>query len=71
LCLGFLQGVNSTFGFVGDEIKNETKFCAPDRMANGQLVRVVVKYLTDNPKKLHLPQTGLVWFALQDAYPCK
>lgn len=71
LCLGFLQGVQSSFSFLSDDLKEEAKFCLPNGVTNGQITRIVVKYLKDNPKLLNKNRMGLVWLALTDAYPCK
>ncbi|PMZ76949.1 Rap1a/Tai family immunity protein [Pseudomonas sp. FW305-70] len=70
VCAGYVQGVESTVGFYSDDLANDAKFCVPNGVTNGQLVRIVVKYLKDNPKQLNLTRTGLVWSALKDAYPC-
>lgn len=71
LCGGFIGGVNSTVLFYSDVLKKDDKYCMPDSVTNGQMVRIVVKYLKDNPKLLNNGRTGLVWSALRDAYPCK
>ncbi|MNR20266.1 hypothetical protein D3C85_1370980 [compost metagenome] len=70
-CGGFVQGVSSTVFFFRGELKKDDKFCEPDTATGNQLVRIVVKYLTDNPKMLNEGRTTLVWVALMDAYPCK
>ncbi|MNR61896.1 hypothetical protein D3C85_1837700 [compost metagenome] len=66
-----MQGVVSTVYFYSDELKKDAKFCLPGNVTNSQMVRIVVKYLKDNPKNLNEGRTGLVWSALKDAYPCK
>ncbi|MNP43722.1 hypothetical protein D3C76_1375580 [compost metagenome] len=70
-CGGFVQGVSSTVFFFRGELKKDDKFCEPDTATGNQLVRIVVKYLKDNPKMLNEGRTTLVWLALMDAYPCK
>ena len=70
-CGGFVQGVHGTVAFLSDDLVKEAKFCSPNGVTNNQLVRIVVKFLKDNPKQLNLNRTGLVWAAFQDAYPCK
>ena len=70
-CGGFVQGVNSSVFFYSEVLEKDDKFCVPDSVTNGQLVRIVVKYLKDNPKILNKDRTTLVWLALKDAYPCK
>jgi hypothetical protein len=71
MCLGMVQGVQSTVYFLSDDLNNDSKFCVPTKVSIGQLVRIVVKYLKDNPKLLNESETGLIWLALKDAYPCK
>jgi hypothetical protein len=70
-CGGFVQGVLATNIFYSDELKKDVKFCVPGTATYAQLVRVVVKYLKDNPKLLNESQVVLTWSALRDAYPCK
>lgn len=70
-CGGFVQGVTGTVFFYSELLKNDDKFCVPDSATNGQVVRIVVKYLRDNPKLLNENKVTLVWLALRDAYPCK
>jgi hypothetical protein len=70
-CGGFVQGVASTSAFYDEFIPIKLKFCTPDTATNSQLVRIVIKYLKDNPKTLNESRTVLVWRALLDAYPCK
>ena len=43
----------------------------PDGVKREQVVRIVVKYLEDNPKDLHRDEGLLVAAALVAAYPCK
>ncbi|MFL1524111.1 Rap1a/Tai family immunity protein [Pseudomonas sp. O230] len=71
ICGGFIGGVNSTVFFYSDVLKKDVKYCMPDSVTNGQMVRIVVKYLKDNPKRLNEGRTELVWNAFMDAYPCK
>ncbi|MGF6199793.1 Rap1a/Tai family immunity protein [Pseudomonas laurylsulfatiphila] len=71
LCGGFVPGVASTVSFLKNDLKKDAKFCTPIGATNGQLVRIVVKYLSDNPKLLDMDRTRLVWYAFVDAYPCK
>jgi len=45
--------------------------CIPPRATDGQLARVVVKYLEKHPAQLDGEQTLLTLLAFQDAFPCK
>jgi hypothetical protein len=71
MCVGFVEGVVSTTAFFSENLESEAKLCVPKNATNGQLARVVVKYLKDHPAKLNEGKTGLVWLAMRDAYPCK
>ncbi|MNJ01850.1 hypothetical protein D3C73_1616130 [compost metagenome] len=66
-----MQGVLATTFFYSDELRKDEIFCVPTTVTYAQLVRVVVKYLQDNPKDLNKGRMTLVWQALMDAYPCK
>lgn len=71
LCTGFMQGVIGTVIFYSETLKKDDKFCLPNNVTNGQLVRILVKFLKDNPKMLNENRVSLVWLAFMDAYPCK
>lgn len=44
--------------------------CVPTEVADEQAIRVVIKYLTDHPKELHLHDVILANAALKSAFPC-
>jgi len=71
LCLGSVQAVRGTVDFLSDDLKNDSKFCIPAGVTNGQIARITVKFLKDYPTLLNQSQAGLIWLALTDAYPCK
>jgi hypothetical protein len=49
-----------------------TLFCVPQQgIENGQMARIVIKYLNDNPKDLHQSARLCLIHSLQDAFPCK
>ena len=60
--------------YQNDIIGRTNAVCFPDEVnsADGlvQLVRVVVKYLEDNPRSLGLEAWGLVVLALVESFPC-
>lgn len=68
-CLGVVQGVTDMLVIYQDKLPN--KFCVPSDIPYGQGVRIVVKYLQDNPKLLNNQDTVLVLAAYADAYGCK
>lgn len=70
--LGVVQGVE--FGATVVEAKGKKVpelFCRPSEVENGQLVKVVVKYIHDAPEFAHLPTPDLIINAMRRAYPCK
>jgi hypothetical protein len=71
ICTGLVEGVISTVVFYSGVLKKDEKFCMPDNVVNAQMVRIVVKYLKDNPKQLNKMNTVLILDAFKDAYPCK
>jgi hypothetical protein len=47
------------------------RICIPDGVTNGQLEKVVLKYLRDNPATLHIASAYLTAAAIQEAFPCR
>ena len=73
-CRGYVMGaVETRLLFENLKRQESTKkhFCMPDEMLNSQLVLIVVKFLHDNPDKLHWAAPALINNALIAAYPCK
>ena len=71
-CYGFIRGVagaNDAFSLI-PSIK-AVKHCAPENVTNGQLSRVVLKFLRQHPENLHSTGAALVLAALRNAYPCE
>ncbi|WP_223592416.1 Rap1a/Tai family immunity protein [Pseudomonas sp. A-R-19] len=71
LCGGFVRGVTSTNFLYSELFKQKFGICEPRNISANQDVRIVVKYLENNPKQLSEDRTILVWLALADAFPCK
>ena len=62
-----------SFGYVlgvYDALTGVTMFCPPNNVSQGQVVQVVLKFLNQNPEKLHFSADSLVVKALQQAWPC-
>lgn len=67
-CFGFLQGVRNMLQIFDKEMK----VCWPKNgIENGQAVRIVLKYMRENPNKLHEDQLLTVILAFREAYPCR
>ncbi len=45
--------------------------CVPRGVSTIQIVRVIKKYLADNPEKAHRPTRYIASLALAGAFPCK
>jgi hypothetical protein len=45
-------------------------FCRPDNTENGQLVKIVLKYIREHPEDAHQPTGLIVLWAFQRAFPC-
>ena len=72
-CVGFLQGIGAVLGEMEASVNTTTAdlgICMPDAASTGQITRVVVKYLEENPALLHLSQDTLAIAALVHAFPC-
>lgn len=67
LCLGFIEAARSYTMGLPDHVRS----CTPVAATNGQVVRVVVKFLEDNPRRLHESFVTLVAESLKAAWPCK
>jgi hypothetical protein len=68
LCMGFIDGYRELA--VMTQPSNAKLLCLPDAVSNGQLLRVIAKYLGQHPERLHLPAAQLIYDATNDAFPC-
>jgi Ssp1 endopeptidase immunity protein Rap1a len=69
-CEGYLRGFIDSHG-MESSMTGDYLYCLPPGTSTAQVVLVVVKYLEDNPTKLHQPRAPLVARALTQAFPCK
>lgn len=44
--------------------------CFPQRATLGQLIKVTLKFMDNNPKHLDMPFTAIAFLALNEAFPC-
>ena len=68
-CRGYVAGAVDQM--VGLSLHTATVYCIPSNADNDQSVRVVLKYLNDNPATLNYPAGALVAKAIIAAFPCK
>lgn len=69
---GFTNGVEVEMLFVENAAKQSTHapFCVPASVENIQIVRVVLKYIRDNPAAARRKTNSLIMFSLGERYPC-
>ena len=70
---GFIHGVQMESVYAGVMTGGREApilFCFTSVAENGQLVRIVLKYIRNHPEKAHLSGPQLVGEALQQAFPC-
>jgi hypothetical protein len=73
-CLGWVEGFADGF-LVHEELLNvprrDRMACVPQGVTTVQMVRVIQKYLADNPGKAHRPTRYIASLALAGAFPCR
>ncbi len=74
-CLTFLEGLRQ--GVILEIDLSRTTghstlfpFCVPEEIEGGQEIRVLLKYLRDNPAKTHLRTATLFGMPMKDVFPC-
>ena len=70
MCMGYHRGVIEARG-IWETVSKFKTICLPDGVTDDQTIRVVVKYLNENPANLHTTAAALVMVALKEAFPCK
>jgi len=73
-CLGWVEGFQDGFT-VHDELlsvpEKDRMVCMRRGMTTVQIVRMIKKYIADNPEKAHRPTRYIASLALARAFPCK
>jgi len=68
-CYGYISGLNDAFMYGKILWSGKPPFCNQDTTTD-QNVRIVLKYIKDNPEQAHT-STGLLFLqAMQKAFPC-
>ena len=70
LCAGYIGGVVDGYQSAFDSKSNRT-FCRPVQVTNGQIQMIAIKYLKNNPQRLHDYAPFLILMAMSEAFPCK
>jgi hypothetical protein len=68
---GICAGAITALTFIGSSLPEGYRTCPPKTATHGQKIRVVIRYLEQQPERLHEPFNGLVLEALSSAWPCK
>lgn len=71
VCMGYVAGfddLSAVYSYFEDDPRT---FCVPTEVSREQLIRVLVKYLQDNPARLHENRAILLNDAISDAFPCE
>ena len=69
-CMGYIQGFLEGHMALAVVSGVSPTYCCPQNVDFGQVRRIVVKFLNENPDKTHLFISALVEKALIDAFPC-
>jgi len=73
-CLGWVEGFEDGFT-VHDELlsvpEKDRMVCVPRGVTTVQIVRIIKKYIADNPEKARRPTRYLASLALARVFPCK
>jgi hypothetical protein len=73
-CLGWVEGFRDGFT-VHDEVlgvpEKDRMVCTPRTVTTVQIVRVMKKYIADNPDKAHRASRYVASLSLARAFPCK
>jgi len=73
-CLGWVDGFAEGFLVYGELLnvpKKDRMACVPRGVTTIQIVRVIRKYLAENPGKAHRPTRYVASIALAGAFPCR
>ena len=67
-CLGYLNGSRNAIQVFADK---GNFICLPSKgIDNGQTLRIVMKFMRENPKYLHEDELLMVAMSLKEAFPC-
>lgn len=70
-CVSYISGFLDSMSLTAKFTKGKRTVCTPERgVSNDQAVRLLVKYLRENPEILHESGRMSLYLALQKAFPC-
>ena len=68
-CLVYLEGLRDMYRHILNE-GVPYQICYPPNMTNGQVEKIMTKYLNDNPELLHFTFTSLFLNKMMMTFPC-
>ena len=71
VCSSFVRGVHSGLTLSQEFLKMSPHYCSPENMTVTQAVKIISKFLEENPEDLHQPAESIVYVALAKAFPCE
>lgn len=72
-CAGYVDGVLETHGMwkaVEGKTSQAAHYCMPAEVPNGQVLKIIKKWLDENPERLHWSGEVIIHKALMQAFPC-
>jgi len=75
-CLAYVQGLydgivfEAEYATMFDKRTAARPFCVPENLETGQMARILLKFLRNNPDKAHLQTKMLFGAALKDVFAC-
>ena len=71
VCFGVIRGFRDMNDIYKAGLTDKhALFCPPQKVITGQLMRIAIKYLEENPSKLHERGDYLLLEAYAEAFPC-
>lgn len=70
-CFGYIMAIVDNNESIVTAGLMQKLYCIPDDLIVNQLLRVVVKYLQENPEKLHMAASDLLTNAFIKTFPCQ
>lgn len=75
-CLGYITGARETYALWSEYSRrrngaNPAPVCIPGKATNQELALVALKYMNDNPTKMHEKYQLVLLYAFANAYPCR
>lgn len=69
-CMGYISGVLDDMRVWGD-LMGHKNVCLPSGVEGEQLILIAIKFMKDNPDKLHYVASSLIATAYMQAFPCR